>query len=183
MNTETSTPTSSAANAHEGQPAADTNQHYLFSGPPVCPYDRKQALADGLQIQLSPKYLRKIREIWGMDIPRRLFFTKKAIESLELTNRLSRRDDDGRLFHLLNLLNDAMGNSPWGWGSPPLTRVLFVIILANGKRAPRIPVSLAWSTMGVDDPRPAMTLMLQEEDRTPCDPNCPWHGQHRFSLP
>jgi hypothetical protein len=173
MNTQNTTPSP----ADRAEIAAFLER--IFSKPPTCPYSRKQALADGLQMQLSPKYLRKIRELWDMDIPRRLFFTKKAIESLELTDRRSRRDLHGRLFDLLNLLNDAIGNSPWGRGSPPLTRVSLVVVLGPRKT---VPLFLAWSTVAFDDPRSALTLMLQEEDPTPCDPDNPYHSRHKFPL-
>jgi hypothetical protein len=187
MTTNTNTPTSSASNAHNGHPAADTNKtrilrnesefqaalaeafaepsdhmrwHPLrFPDPPVCAYSRKQALADGLEVQLAPEFIKQMNEDWGTLIDCPVFLTKSAIEACETASGRSRYDDMGPARYIIHILDDASECILFGWGSPMVTRIPIQASFATGS----VNLNLAWSTVDVDDHRSSFTVMLPEE--------------------
>jgi hypothetical protein len=150
------TPTSSATNSHDGQTAADTCR--FFRKPPVCPYNRKQALAAGLQTQVTAAFIRQMHDDWDMLLPSYLFLTNKVIETWEIPIHGTGSDEKGRLWDIANVLDNAIGS----WVSP-LTRISFRVRFGTEGRTPIARLDIAWTTLDTDDPRPAFTVMLPEE--------------------
>jgi hypothetical protein len=156
MTTENNTPTSSAANAHEGQPAADTNPETDFFGPVIYTYTRKQALADGVQMQVPPP----VAEEAGFRFPIFLTDTVHA-KCVKVPDGLTDQDEDGRLWDILTMLHHAIRNNPAG-----AERIPFSLYVRNdeGETPSLIRLHAACGAMDLDDPRPAITVMFPEED-------------------
>ena len=157
MTTPTNTPTRSTDNAHEGQTAADTNRFWKSTKLPVCSYRRKRALADGLQKEVPTEYLRQLHEDWDMLLADRIFLTRKVIESHQIPNPPIGRDEKGRLWEILNVLEVAIGNS---WEN----RIPFPVSFGVEINAPCVWLHAVWSTTDVDDPTPAITVQMPDED-------------------
>lgn len=154
MKTQINKATSSTANALEGQPSADTN--YVWkSKMPICTYSRKQALADGLQKEVPPEYLQRMLMDWDMLLPRRVFLTKKVIESCQIPDCPISRDEKGPLWEILNVLDVAIGSSFEDRNALPVS---------FGENAPFVWLHALWSTADLDDPIPTITIMMPDED-------------------
>jgi hypothetical protein len=156
MNTENNKPTSSAANAHDRQTAADTNPETDFFGPPIYTYTRKQALADGVQVQVAPA----VAEEAGFKFPIFLTDTVHA-ECVKVPEGVTCQDEDGRLWDILTMLHHAIRNSPAG-----ADRIPFSLYVRNEETADASLVKLhaVCAALDIDDPQPSITVMLPEED-------------------
>jgi hypothetical protein len=156
MNTENNTPTSSAANAHEGQHAADTNPETDFFGPPIYTYTRKQALADGVQVQVPPAVAQEA----GFKFP--VFLTDTVFaECVKVPEGVTCQDEDGRLWDILTMLHHAIHNNLAG-----AERIAFSLYVRNdeGEAPSLVRLHAACGAMDLDDPRPAITVMFPDED-------------------
>ena len=153
MNNPTNSTTRSTDCFHERRSSADTNLWRFFSGPPVCPYDRKQALREGLQKEVSSKYLEKMHRDWDLMVPNRLFLTKKVIETCGIPDDYQ---DSGVLWLILMVLEGALDSSL-------SNRVPFEIIL-DFSGGPRRVLHAVWSTAAIDDPTPSITVVMPDED-------------------
>jgi len=154
MNNNPNTPTRSTVDAQEGQTTADI---YSFRKPrplPVCHYNRKQTLAEGLQMEVPSDYLRKLDEDWDMLLPDRVFLTKEVVESCQLPDGLIGNEEQSRLWHILNVLECAIGNSFQH-------RIPFEVSFWEWRPAN---LHAVWSTADIDDPTPSITIMLPKED-------------------
>lgn len=156
MNNNPNSPTRSTDYAHNGQPPADTNCILKSSKLPVCSYDRKQALAGGLQREVPKKYLEFLHEQWDMLLPTRVFLTKQLIEKYQIPSRPSPHNEKGRLWDILNMLEVAIGNSFEN-------RIPFPVCFGIGKTTPLARLHAVWSTADLDDPTPSVTIMLPQE--------------------
>ena len=156
MNTEPNTPTSSAANAHAGQTAADTNPDTDFFGPPIYTYTRKRALADGVQVQVPPPVAAEA----GFKYPVFLTDTVHA-QCVRVPDGLTDQDEDGRLWDILTMLHHAIRNNPAG-----AERIPFSLYVRNEETeaASLVRLHAACGAMDIDDQTPAITVMFPEED-------------------
>jgi hypothetical protein len=151
------TPTRPTDNAHKGQTPADTNPVWKSSKLPVCPYSRRQALADGLQVEVPIGYLRMVHTEWDMLLPSRVFLTKKVVESCQIPVCPNDREGKGRLWEILNVLDVAIGNS---FGQ----RIPFPVSFGIVGKVPLIWFHAVWSTADMDDPTGSITIMMPDED-------------------
>ena len=156
MNSTPNTPTRSTDNAHEGQTPADTQSHWESYKLPVCPYNRKQALADALQQEVPPAYLEAMLTEWDMLLSSRLFLTKKVVESYHIRVCPTSNDERGRLWRILCVLDSLLS----GTTGP---RVPFQVSFELGKRTSAVWLQAVWSTADIDDPSFAITVMMPEE--------------------
>jgi hypothetical protein len=192
MNTSNNTPTSSASNAHDGQTDADNNKTRIIRTtselrqffaerlarpsvktnwgcrqvpkPPVCAHSRKQALADALEMQVPPEFIKKTNEDWDLIFDAPLFLTKKAFELCESVSGRSLYTEQGPLWEILCVLDHAFDCPILGCGSPMVTRLPIEVKFGTSATAPRVCLNIAWSTLDIDDPQPAFTVMLPEEN-------------------
>jgi hypothetical protein len=150
MNNPTNSTTRSADYAHKGQPSADTNWRRQLSSPPVCPYDRKRALSDGLQKEVSSEYLEHVHREWDLMVPNRLFLTKKVIETCGIPNYYQEK---GPLWEILLILESVFDSSksnriPFEFKSGGVSRWLHAV----------------WSKADIDDSTPSITVVMPNED-------------------
>jgi len=156
MNTQTNTATSSASDARNGQTAADTNPEADFFGPAIYTYTRKQAIDDGVQMQVPPA----IAEEAGFKFP--VFLTDTVFaECVKVPDGVTCQDEEGRLWDVLTMLHHAIRNSPAG-----AERIPFSLHVRNeeGESPSLVRLHAACGAMDIDDPQPAITVMLPEED-------------------
>jgi len=156
MNTQNNTPTSSAACAHDGQTAADTNPEADFFGPVIYAYTRKQALDDGVQMQVPAAIAGEA----GFKFP--VFLTDTVFaECVKVPNGVTCQDEEGRLWDILTMLHHAIRNNAAG-----AERIPFSLYVRNeGKESPSlVRLHAACGAMDIDDPQPAITVMFPEED-------------------
>jgi len=149
MNNPTNSTTRSTDCVPEEQPG-DTNLSYLSYGTPVCPYDRKQALADGLQREVSSEYMKHERRIWDFLVPKRLFLTKKVIEACGIPDHYEER---GGLWQILSALEAIFDGAD-------SNRVPFDINAGGTRRW----VHAVWCAVDIDDPTPSITIVMPDED-------------------
>lgn len=157
MNNNPKTPTRSTANIHEGQTAADTRPVWKPSKLPLCAFSRKQALADGLQREVPPRYLQFLHAEWDMLLPNRVFLTKMVMETCKVPMRLTRQDEKGRLWEILNVLEVAIGNTPGN-------RIPFPVSFDIRRKAPLVWLHAVWTTADLDDSTPCVTVKLPQEE-------------------
>lgn len=124
-------------------------------GPVFFCYSRKQALADGVQIDVSGMAAEA-----GFKFP--VFLTKAVWrEFIRVSPGVSCQDEAGRLWDILMMLRHGIRNSVEGQN--PLTFQLYV---RNSEDKPPALVTLSaeCGPKDFDDPAPAITVMLPDED-------------------
>jgi hypothetical protein len=123
-------------------------------GPPIYSYTRKQALADGMQVDVSAT----AREA-GIRFP--TFLTRTVYDSyVVVPPGVTCQDEAGRLWDVLHMLRCAIRQTP---GNPD--RLRFQLYIRNDNRRPRLVELLAaCGPMDIDDPEPAITVMTREDD-------------------
>jgi hypothetical protein len=122
----------------------------------VYSYTRKQALADGQQVEVSPAVAAEA----GFRFPVFLTDTVYA-EYVKVPEGLSCQDEDGRLWDILTMLHHAIRNTPEGIDRIPF---MFYVQDEEGKSPALATLHAVCSAKDIDDPSPAITVMLPEED-------------------
>jgi hypothetical protein len=124
-------------------------------GPVIYSYTRAQAVADGLQVEVS-----KVAEEAGIRFP--VFLTRAVFDSyVAVLPGVTGQDEAGRLWDVLWLLRFAIRKAQTGQ-----TRLPYALYVRNSDSHPARLVKLV-ATCGpldIDDPRPATTVMLPDED-------------------
>lgn len=122
-------------------------------GPVIYGYTRKQALEDGEQVDVSER----AREA-GIKFP--VFLTRAVWgKYVEVPPGVSCQDEAGRLWDIVWMLRFSILRSN---GEPQIQVKLYV---RNDNRKPRLVVLKAeCGPLDMDDPQPAITVMLPEED-------------------
>lgn len=133
----------------------DTTAETDFFGPTIYTYTRKQALADGFQIDVS-----QMATEAGFKFPVFLRDTVFA-ECVRVPQGITGQDEDGRLWDILTMLHHAIRNNPSG-----ADRIPFSLYVLNSETGALSLVNLhaACGAMDIDDSRPAITIMFPEED-------------------
>ncbi|HWV98519.1 MAG TPA: DUF6573 family protein [Candidatus Acidoferrum sp.] len=129
-------------------------------GPVIYPYTRAQAIADGFQIEVT-----KTAEEAGIRFP--VFITREVYEqcvAVPLDGRglpLTGQDEAGRLWDVVWMLRFAIIRS-----QPGTSRLPFALYVRNSDSHPaRLTKLIATAgAVDVDDPAPAITVMLPDED-------------------
>jgi hypothetical protein len=135
--------------------STDTNPEADFFGPAIYTYSRKQALADGVQVDVS-----KLAAEAGFKFP--VFLTDTVYAAyVDVPDGMSCQDEDGRLWDILTMLHHAIKNTP-----ADTPRIPFSLYVQNVEgKAPTLAVLHAvCSAKDFDEPVPAITVMLPEED-------------------
>jgi hypothetical protein len=121
----------------------------------VYSYTRSQAIADGLQIEVT-----KVAEEAGIRFP--VFLTRGVYDQfVTVPPGVTGQDEAGRLWDIVWMLRFAIIRA-----KPGVTRVPVALYVRNSNSHPARLVKLI-ATAGavdIDDPAPAITVMLPDED-------------------
>ena len=131
-----------------------TNQNESPFGEVIYAYTRKQALADGFQVEVS-----KTAQEAGIRFP--VFITRTAFDAyVTVPPNVSGQDEAGRLWDVVWMLRFAIRKAAQGQ-----SRLPFALYVRNDNRAPRLVKLVAMcGALDIDDPQPAITIMLPDED-------------------
>ena len=117
-------------------------------------YTRKQAIADGFQVDVS-----KAAQEAGIHFP--VFITRTAFDAyVTVPPNVSGQDEAGRLWDVVWMLRFAIRKAAQGQGRLP-----FALYVRNDNRAARLVKLIAsCGPLDMDDPQPAITVMMPDED-------------------
>ncbi len=131
-------------------------------GPVIFSYTRAQAIADGVQVEVSTT----AKEA-GISFP--VFLTRGVFEKfVTVPPGVSAQDEAGRLWDIVWMLRVAiLRRRPSTLNSQPSTsrRLPFALYVRNDNRAASLVKLIAMcGPRDLDDPAPAITVMLPDED-------------------
>jgi hypothetical protein len=117
-------------------------------------YTRKQAIADGFQVDVS-----NVAKEAGIRFP--VFITRTAFDAyVTVPPNVSGQDEAGRLWDIVWMLRFAIRKAAQGQDRLP-----FALYVRNDKRAPRLVKLVAMcGPLDMDAPEPAITIMMPDED-------------------
>ena len=132
----------------------NTPQNESLFGEVIYSYTRAQAVADGVQVEVS-----KVAAEAGIKFP--VFITRTVFDSfVAVPEGVSGQDEAGRLWDVVWMLRFAIRKAQHGQ-----SRLPFALYVRNDNHKPRLIKLIA--TCGahdIDDAQPAITVMLPEED-------------------
>ena len=120
----------------------------------VYSYTRKQAVADGFQVEVT-----KTAQEAGIRFP--VFLTRAVFDAyLAVPKDVTGQDESGRLWDIVWMLRFAIRKALSGQARLP-----FALYVRNDNRRPKLVKLIATcGTLDMDDPQPAITVMLPDED-------------------
>jgi hypothetical protein len=129
-------------------------------GPIVYSYTRAQAVADGVQIEVT-----KTAQEAGIKFP--MFLTRAVYDAyVTVPPDVSGQDEAGRLWDVVWMTRFAIMRSRGrAVGGAPCTRVPVALYVRNNNRAAKLVKLIATcGPLDIDDPAPAITVMMPDED-------------------
>lgn len=125
-----------------------------FFGGIIYAYSRKQAVADGVQVDVT-----QTAKEAGIKFP--VFLTRGVYESyVAIPEGVTGQDEAGRLWDIVWMLRFAILRSHGHTDRLPVA-----LYVRNDNRAAKLVKLIATcSAMDMDDPQPAITIMLPDED-------------------
>jgi hypothetical protein len=132
----------------------NTNDNDSLFGEAIYTYRRAQALADGFQIEVTAS----AREA-GILFP--VFLTRTVFDAyVTVPSGVEAQDEAGRLWDILQMLKFAIHKA-----QPDQDRLHFALYVRNDNRRPRLVKLIAiCGPRDIDEPAPAITIMLPEEE-------------------
>lgn len=132
----------------------NTNQNESPFGEIIYAYTRKQAVADGVQVDVSTT----AKEA-GIKFP--VYLTRGVFESyVAVPEGVTGQDEAGRLWDIVWMLRFAIQRSHGHTDRLPVA-----LYVRNDNRAAKlIKLVAVCSALDMDDPQPAITVMLPDED-------------------
>ena len=123
-------------------------------GPVIYSYTRAQAVADGLQVEVT----KTAREA-GISFP--VFLTRTVFDSfVAVPPGVSCQDEAGRLWDIVWMLRFAIMRA-----RPGVQRIPVALYVRNdNRRATLIKLVATCGPLDIDDAQPAITVMLPDED-------------------
>lgn len=123
-------------------------------GEVIYAYTRAQALADGVQVDVSTT----AKEA-GIRFP--VFITRTAFDAyVTMPQGVTGQDEAGRLWDVVWMLRFAISKARSGQDRMP-----FALYVRNDNRRPKLVKLIATcGALDMDDPQPAITVMLPDED-------------------
>ncbi len=123
-------------------------------GPVIYSYTRAQAVADGVQVEVT----KTAREA-GISFP--VFLTRTAFDSfVAVPPGVTGQDEAGRLWDIVWMLRFAIMRA-----RPGVQRIPVALYVRNdNRRATLIKLIASCGPLDIDDPQPAITVMLPDED-------------------
>src|SRR6185437_13166821 len=123
-------------------------------GEVIYAYTRKQALANGFQVDVTAT-----AQEAGIRFP--VFLTRAVFDAyVTVPPNVSGQDEAGRLWDIVWMLQFAIRKAQSGQARLP-----FALYVRNDNRRPRLVKLIATcGALDMDDPQPAITVMLPDED-------------------
>ena len=123
-------------------------------GPVVYAYTRKQALADGVQVEVT-----KTAQEAGIKFP--MFLTRAVFDAyVAVPPQVTAQDEAGRLWDVVWMTRFAIIRA-----RPSVQRVPVALYVRNDNhRAKLVKLVAVCGPLDMDDPRPAITVMMPDED-------------------
>ena len=131
----------------------NTNTDSPF-GPVIYSYTRAQAVADGVQVEVT-----KTAQEAGIRFP--VFLTRTVFDAfVAVPPGVTGQDEAGRLWDIVWMTRFAIIRA-----KPGVQRVPVAFYVRNDNRAARLVKLIATcGPLDIDDPQPAITIMLPDED-------------------
>jgi hypothetical protein len=123
-------------------------------GQVIYAYTRAQAVADGFQVEVT-----KTAQEAGIKFP--VFLTRTVYDSfVTVPEGVSGQDEAGRLWDIVWMLRFAVLRS-----RPGCDRIPVALYVRNDNQRPRLIKLIATcGPLDIDDPAPAITVMMPDED-------------------
>jgi hypothetical protein len=123
-------------------------------GEAIFSYTRSQALADGVQVEVT-----KTAQEAGIRFP--VFLTRAVYDAyVTVPPDVSCQDEAGRLWDILTMTRFAIIRS-----QPGCDRLPVALYVRNDDRRPHlVRLTAVCGPLDIDDPQPAITLMMLGED-------------------
>jgi hypothetical protein len=134
-------------NGPEGSPS-------LGFGPVIYSYTRSQAIADGFQVEVS-----KVAREAGITYP--VFLTRAVYDNyVTVPAGITGQDEVGRLWDIVWMTRFAVSKSQPGQTRLPVA----LYVRADNHRSRLIKLIATCGPLDIDDPQPAITIMMPDED-------------------
>ena len=131
----------------------NTNAESPF-GPVIYAYTRSQAVADGVQVEVT-----KTAQEAGIKFP--MFLTRAVFDNyVAVPEGVSGQDEAGRLWDLVWMARFAILRSHGHTDRLPVA----LYVRNDNHRAKLVKLIAVCSALDIDDPQPALTLMMADED-------------------
>ena len=124
-------------------------------GPIIYSYSRSQAVADGVQVEVT-----KTAQEAGIRFP--VFLTRAVFDAyVEVPPGVTAQDEAGRLWDVVWMLRFAILRA-----RPGVERIPVALYVRNSdhQRPQLIKLIATCGALDIDDPQPAITVMLPDED-------------------
>ena len=136
----------------------NTNDPDETFGPVIYSYTRSQAIADGFQVEVS-----KVAQEAGITFP--VFLTRAVYDNyVTVPAGVTGQDEAGRLWDVVWMLRFAIRRANGGKCDPH--RLPYALYVRNSDNAPARLIKLiaVCGPLDIDDPSPAITVMMPDED-------------------
>jgi len=132
----------------------NTNENESPFGEIIYSYTRKQAIADGVQVEVS-----KTAQEAGIKFP--MFLTRAVFDGfVAVPAGVTGQDEAGRLWDLAWMTRYAILRV-----RPDAERIPIALYVRNNNHAARLVKLIATcGPLDIDDPQPAITVMMPDED-------------------
>jgi hypothetical protein len=131
----------------------NTNAESPF-GPVIYAYTRSQAVADGVQVEVT-----KTAQEAGIKFP--MFLTRAVFDNyVAVPPDVTGQDEAGRLWDLVWMARFAILRSHGHTDRLPVA----LYVRNDNHRAKLVKLIAVCSALDIDDPQPALTLMMADED-------------------
>jgi len=132
----------------------NTNNNGPDFGPVIYTYTRSQAIADGFQVEVS-----KVAKEAGITYP--VFLTRAVYDNyVTVPAGITGQDEAGRLWDIVWMTRFAIRKA-----QPGQTRLPVALYVRNDNhRARLIKLIATCGPLDIDDPQPAITVMMPDED-------------------
>ena len=125
-----------------------------FFGGVIYAYTRSQAVADGVQVDVT-----KTAQEAGIKFP--MFLTRAVFDNyVAVPPDVSGQDEAGRLWDLIWMARFAILRSHGHTDRLPVA----LYVRNDNHRAKLVKLIVVCSALDIDDPQPALTLMMPDED-------------------
>ena len=130
------------------------NENSNELGPVIYTYTRSQAIADGFQVEAST-----VAREAGITFP--VFLTRAVYDNyVTVPAGVTAQDEAGRLWDIVWMLRFAIRKA-----QPNQTRLPVALYVRNdNQRARLIKLIAVCGPLDIDDPQPAITVMMPDED-------------------
>jgi hypothetical protein len=123
-------------------------------GPVIYSYTRSQAVADGVQVEVT-----KTAKEAGISFP--VFLTRTVFDAyVTVPPNVSGQDEAGRLWDVVWMLRFAIMRCRSGQDRVPVA----LYVRNDNHRAKLVKLIAQCGPLDIDDPQPAITVMMPDED-------------------